>query len=208
MEEKITMTDYKLIKKDEWAVVLDFLPQGHYGMSRSQPVAQAIGDKYFSLLELIIRDGSAAKTGEKVYIGEKKRDKVKYISGRIKVDQLTNAAKDEMENVINSIVEQSQEFFIKFFNESGALTTRLHQLELLPGIGKKHLWAILEERKGRSFESLEDIKKRVPLLPDPKNMLVKRIIGELEEKDRYHIFVLRPKEGEHQKPEREVIARA
>lgn len=200
--------EHKIIKKDEWAIVLDFLPQGHYGMSRSQPAAQAIGDKHFSLLELIIREGASVKTGEKVYIGDKKRDKVKYISGRIKVGQLSNAARDEMENAINSVIDQNQQFFISFFNQSGALTTRLHQLELLPGIGKKHLWAILEERKASPFESFEDIKKRVPLLPDPKNMIVKRIVEELEEKDRYSVFVLRPKEREDQRPEREVIAKA
>lgn len=198
----------RIIKKDEWAVVLDFLPQGHYGMSRSQPAAQAIGDKHFSLLELIIREGEVVKAGEKLYIGDKKRDKVKYISGRIKVDQLSNAAKDEMENVINSIVDQNQALFVKFFSESGALTTRLHQLELLPGIGKKHLWAILEERKAKPFESFEDIKKRVPLLPDPKHMIVKRVVEELGEKDRYNMFALRPKESEFQKPVRELLAKA
>ncbi len=200
--------EHKIIKKDDWTVVLDFLPQGHYGMSRSQPVAQTVGDKYFSLLELIIREGSSVKAGDRIYIGDKKRDVVKYISGRIKVSELTNAAKDEMANAINNIVDQNQQFFVKFFNDSGSLTTRLHQLELLPGIGKKHLWAILEERKSKPFESFEDIKKRVPLMSDPKNMIVKRIEEELEEKDRYNIFVLKPKEGDIQKPVREVIARA
>ncbi len=196
------------IKKDEWAIVLDFLLQGHYGMSRSQPVAQAMGDRHFSLLELIVREGASLKAGEKIYIGDKKRDKVKYISGRIKVSELTNGAKDELENSINMIVEQNQELFVKFFNSSGSATTRLHQLELLPGVGKKHLWAILEERKVKQFESFDDIKKRVPLLPDPKNMIVKRVVEELEEKDRYNLFVLRPKESEYKKSSRELIARA
>jgi|SRR3989344_368683 len=198
----------RVIKKDEWAIVLDFLPQGHYGMSRSQPAAQVVGDKYFSLLEVIVREGSTLKPGEKVYIGDKKRDKVKYISGRVKVDNLSNAAKDELTTAINNVVDQNQELFVKFFSEAGSLTTRLHQLELLPGIGKKHLWAILEERKAKPFESFEDIKKRVSLLPDPKTMIVKRITEELEEKDRYNVFVLKLKEFDQQKPERELIARA
>jgi len=201
--------DYrKPIKKDEWAIVLDFLPQGHYGMSRSQPVGQVVGDKYFSLLEVIVREGEALKSGERVYIGDKKRDKVKYISGRVKVENLSNAAKDELNVAINNIVDQNQELFVKFFSESGPVTTRLHQLELLPGVGKKHLWAILEERKVKPFESFDDIKNRVSLLPDPKNMIVKRIAEELEEKDRYNMFVLKLKEHEQQKPVREVIARA
>lgn len=201
--------DYKAaIKKDDWAIVLDYLPQGHYGMSRSQPVAQVVGDKYFSLLEVIVREGEVLKPGEKIYIGDKKRDKVKYISGRVSIESLSNAAKDELNNAIKNIVEQNQALFVNFFSESGSLTTRLHQLELLPGIGKKHLWAILEERKSKPFASFEDIKKRVPLLPDPKNIVVKRIEEELEEKDKYTIFVLKPKEFEHHKPERELLARA
>ena len=200
--------EHRDIKKDEWAIVLDYLPQGHYGMSRSQPAAQVVGDKYFSLLEVIVREGFAMKPGERVYIGDKKRDKVKYISGRVKIENLSNAGRDELNTAINNIIDQNQALFVKFFSEAGSLTTRLHQLELLPGIGKKHLWAILEERKTKPFESFEDIKKRVSLLPDPKTMIVKRIAEELEEKDRYSLFVLKLKEFEQHRPEREVIARA
>ncbi len=177
------------IKKDEWAVVLDFLSHGHHGMSRSQPVAQVLGEKYFSLLEVIIRDDITLKTGERVYIGDAKRDKVKYISGRIEINDLTVAAKEELEATVKAIVEKNAERFIDFFNRAGPVTTRFHQIELLPGIGKKHLWAIIEERKAKPFESFEDLKKRVPLLPDPEKMIIKRIIEELENKDKYRIFV-------------------
>ncbi len=196
------------IKKDEWAVVLDFLAKGHSGMSRSQPAAQVIGDKYFSLLEIIIREDNALKPGDKIYIGDKKRDKVQYISGRIDVKELTTTAKDELLDAIEKIVHSNQEHFLKFFNESTSLTTRQHQLELLPGVGKKHLWAILDERKVSPFKSFDDVKARIPLIPDPKTMVVKRIIAELEETDRYNVFVLKPKENEDRRPVREVIARA
>ena len=196
------------IKKDEWAVVLDFLAKGHSGMSRSQPSAQVIGDKYFSLLEVIVREGNALKPGDRLYIGDKKRDAVQYISGRIETKDLTAAAKDELEDVVEKIVESNPEHFLKFFNESTSLTTRQHQLELLPGIGKKHLWAILDERKGNPFKSFEDVKTRVPLIPDPKTMVVRRIIQELEGEDRYSVFVLKLKEQEDKRPVREVIARA
>ena len=71
------------LKKDEWAVTLDYLSHGRYSMDRSQPVAQVMGDLYFSLLEVIVREGSTLKVGERVYIGDGKRDKVKYIRGRM-----------------------------------------------------------------------------------------------------------------------------
>ncbi len=181
----------KEIKKDDWAVVLDFLSHGHYGMSRAQPVAQVLGEKYFSLLEVIIREDKELKPEERVYIGDAKRDKIKYIAGRIGVNELTVAAREELEDNIRAIIKKSPGQFLEFFNKAGPITTRLHQIELLPGIGRKHLWAILSERKERPFESFEDLKKRIPLLPDPVKMVVKRILDELDDKDRYRIFVLR-----------------
>ena len=65
---------------------------------------------------------------------------------------------------------------------------RMHQLELLPGLGKKHMWEIIMARKAKPFENFEDLKNRVKLLPDPKQTVVKRIISELEGKEKYQIF--------------------
>ena len=181
----------RAIKKDEWAIVLDFLTHGHYGMDRSQPVAQVLGEIFFSLLEVIIRDDLHLKSGQRVYIGDGKREVVKYIRGRLDVKDLTIHAKDELHSEIERIVKEKPNGFLDFFNRASHITTRMHQLELLPGIGKRHLWAILEERKSKPFESFEDIKKRVPLLPDPEKMVVRRILDELNDRDKYRIFVPR-----------------
>lgn len=190
------MKEKKPLKKDDSAIVLDFLTHGHYGMDRSQPVAQVVGNQYFSLLELIIRDDVKLAMGDSIYIGDGKRDIVKYIRGRIKLDDLTVAAKEELPEIIDEIIKKNPERFLEFFNKAGNITTRLHQLELLPGVGKRHLWAIIDERKAKPFESFEDIKKRVPLLPDPEKMIVKRVMEELEDSDKYRMFVPRmEKEG-------------
>ena len=181
----------KQIKKDEKAIVLDFLSHGHYGMERSQPVAQVLGDEYFSLLEVIVREDVPLKSQDKVYIGDGKREKIKYIRGRINFDDLTAAAKEELIYIIENVIEEEPERFLDFFNKSGQITTRLHQLELLPGIGKRHLWAIIDERKVKPFESFDELKKRVPLLPNPEKMLSRRIIDELRDKDKYRVFVPR-----------------
>jgi len=183
------MQEKKPIKKDEWAIVLDFLSHGHHTMDRSQPVAHVIGEKYFSLLEVIVREGVSLKIEDRVYIGDDKRKEVKYIRGKIGLNELTTAGRGELPSIVEKIVHKNAQQFIDFFNNSGNITTRMHRLELLPGIGKKHLWAIIGERKKKPFESFEDIKKRVSLLPDPEKIVVKRIIEELEEKDRYRIFV-------------------
>ncbi len=189
------MRENRPIRKDEWAIVLDFLAHGHSSMDRSQPVAHVVGEDFFSLLEVIIRDDLTPKTGDRLYIGDGKRDQVKYIRGRIDLSDLTVSARGELEDVIEDIIKNRPEKFLTFFNKSGNITTRLHQLELLPGVGKRHLWAIIDERKAKPFESFSDIKKRVPLLPDPEKMLIKRVIEELEDKDKYRIFVPRMEKG-------------
>ena len=51
------------------------------------------------------------------------------------------------------------------------------------------MWKILEEREERPFESFDDIKKRVDFLPDPKKTIVKRLIFEFEDGDKYKLFV-------------------
>ena len=176
--------------KDEYIIVLDFLSSGHADSRRAEPIAQGIGNNFLSLLEVVIKPEVIVKPNDLVYIGEKKRDQVKYIKGRIKYDQLTSYAKGELENVIDKIIEQDEKRFINFFNIAGPVSTRLHSLELLPGIGKKHMWGIIGERKKKKFESFEDLKKRVEMLPDPKRMIKRRIIEELKETDRHRLFVI------------------
>ena len=51
-------------------------------------LAQVIGEKYFNLLEVVIKEGVALKPKDKIYIGEGKREEVKYIKGKIKYDEL------------------------------------------------------------------------------------------------------------------------
>jgi putative nucleotide binding protein len=67
----------------------------------------------------------------------------------------------------------------------------MHQLELLPGLGKKHMWEIIQAREDKPFENFVDIKARVKLMPDPEKTIVKRIISELEGNEKHHIFVER-----------------
>jgi len=175
--------------KEEKAIILDFLPNGYPGMRRPEPIAQAIGQNYFILLELVPREDVTLKLGDTVYIGEDKRDKIRYIRGRLTPDQLTNFASNELETEITKMVESDEKRFVNFFNKAGPITPRLHQLELLPGFGRKHLEDLLNERRAKEFKSFDDIRRRVKLLPDPVHAIVKRIILELGGEEKYHIFV-------------------
>jgi len=178
--------------RDENVIVLDFLPRGH-STGRQEPIAQVIGEKYFSLLEVVVKGDVILKPGDKTYIGESKRDQIDHIKRRISVNELTSFSKSELPFVVEKLVKENEARFVGFFNSSQPISTRLHQLELLPGIGKKHLWDIIDERKKSPFTSFEDIKKRIKLMPDPANSVIKRIMEELENDDiRFRLFVAGP----------------
>ncbi|MBI4154018.1 DUF655 domain-containing protein [Candidatus Woesearchaeota archaeon] len=181
------------MEKEESAIVLDFLPNGYpfdpRPMHRKTPIAQALGMQHFPLLEIVPKKGVSLQLGEEVYMGEGKREKVHHVIGRIPSEKLTQTAKSELEFALKKIIARDHSKFLEFFNKAGPITARRHQLELLPGIVKKQMWEILEARKEKPFENFEDIKSRVKLLPDPEKVILKRILMELEEADKYKIFI-------------------
>lgn len=179
--------------KDEYAIVLDFLENGHPG-GKPQPLAQVIGEQHFNLLEVAIRDDVHPIVGDRIYIGDGDREKVKYVIGKISQDKLTANAKSEISYVLKKLVDKNKDKFVNFFNEATPLTPRMHSLELLPGIGKKHMWEIIEEREKEDFESFEELKERVKLLPDPEKMLAKRLDKELEGDVKHYLFISPPQE--------------
>jgi putative nucleotide binding protein len=181
----------RVLVKEEYLIALDFLPMGKATDKRPEPTVQGIGETYFSLLEVVVKRDVQVKPKDRLYIGSGKRDVVEYIKRRITYDELTSLAKNILEEVVTEIVTRNESRFVAFFNMAGPLSPRMHSLELLPGLGKKHLFNILQERKKKPFESFEDIKKRVEMIPDPKKMIVKRILEEIQNKDeRHRIFVL------------------
>jgi putative nucleotide binding protein len=178
--------------RDDNVIVLDFLPKGH-STGRQEPIAQVIGDKYFSLLEVVVKGDVTLKPGDKTYIGEAKRDQIDHIKRRIGTRELTSFAKSELQFVVEKLVKENEARFVEFFNKAQPISTRLHQLEMLPGIGKKHLWDVIDERKKGDFQSFEDIKNRINLMPDPAGAVVKRVMEELEDDEiRFRLFVAGP----------------
>jgi putative nucleotide binding protein len=175
-------------EKEEYAMVLDYLPYGYPLEKKMMPIAHAIGKKNLTLLELVPRRGIKLETGEEVYIGEGKRDKVYYILGKLAYNKISEAGKKILEEYIEKQISENEKKFVDFFNNSQPINTRLHQLELLPGFVKKHTQAILDERQKKPFESFDDLKKRISNLPDPKLTITKRIIEELKGEERHYLF--------------------
>ncbi|MEM2932806.1 MAG: DUF655 domain-containing protein [Candidatus Pacearchaeota archaeon] len=176
------------MKKEEYAIVLDYLPYG-YALSRERiPIILAIGTNYFSLLELVPRRNVKIEIKEKVYIGEGLRDKIYFIKGKASPEKLTETAKLNLQEVVHELLKDKEAMIVKFFNEAQAINKRVHMLELLPGFGKKHTEEILKAREEKPFESLEDLKKRVKNIPDPVKAIEKRIIQECTQKEKYRFF--------------------
>lgn len=190
-------------KYEDYGIVLDFLPEG-YPRERKpaqykEPIVQLLGEEFLTLLEAVSQKEVSLSPQDRVYIGKKGREKIDRVKRRITYDQLTSAAKSELPVVVKKIIEKNEEKYLEFFNKGSPISSRYHQFELIPGIGKKLMWAILEERRKKEFESFEDLNSRVRSLPDPKEMLAKRIEKELKGGDKYTLFARRPKSDQNGK---------
>ena len=175
--------------KEDCAVVLDYLPMGKPSDPRGTPVAQVIGTRYYTLLEVFPKEGADIDIFEKVFVGKGDRPKIRMVKERIPYDELTSLAKSNLDEAVRRIVLEREQEYVRFFNSASPLTIRQHSLELLPGIGKKHLFHILDEREREPFKSFDDLKARVPLLGDPVKLIVSRIIKEITEPCKYYLFV-------------------
>jgi putative nucleotide binding protein len=179
-------------KFEDFAYVLDFLLHGKLGARKgsykAQPLAQIIGEAFFTLLEATTKDAMSVTPLERIYIGKDlPRDKISHIIGRIEYNDLTTSSKSELPLVIEEIVKRQEKKFVAFLNRAQAITPRKHSLELIPGIGKKYTWVILRAREKTPFISFKDVKERTGV-PDLVKLIVKRIIEELSTKSKYTIF--------------------
>lgn len=173
---------------EEFAYVLDYLPHGRQSARFvTGPIVQVVGEAYFTLLEVELKTGTTVSTNERTYIGKGKREKVNRIVGRINFEGLTESAKVELSSVLEELIANREKVFIDFFNNTQAVTPRMHSLELLPGVGKKLMWQILDEREKRLFDSFSDLQERTGLA-DVIKVISKRIVEELSEESKYQLF--------------------
>ena len=184
-------------KREEVARVLDYLPYGRTPDTRSyqkQPLVQAVGETNFVLMEMTPKEGVVPVAGTRVYIGSGSRDVIDHVNRRIEYIELSNSAKLELPFEIQTIVLEDEPRFIRYFNEAGPITTRMHALELLPGIGKKLMWAVLTERKKGPFKSFVDLTERVKGLHNPEKLITKRVEDELmDDRIKYRVFTTIPR---------------
>ena len=174
------------------AVVLDFLPHGRAEddrpQYRKQPVAYALGTDDFYLYEIAVADDADVTIGDGI---DPNGDSVHHVT-EITYDDLSSGAASELDYAVEELVEADEQRFVDFYNEAQPITLRLHQLNLLPGIGKKLRNTILDERKRSPFSSFDDLEARVSGLHDAEGIIVERILEELRESDlKYRTFARR-----------------
>ncbi len=177
----------RVIVKPEVIYVLDYLP---YGRNRRRgPLIQAIGLESLRLVEVKLKEGVSLEIGNTISLEDEKIDR---IYGYIRYEDLTSSSKKELESFLDKYISENESKFVEFFNTAVPINPRIHQLELIPGIGKRLLWRILKEREEKKFESFEEIKKRIPQIGDIKQMIKERILEEEKnEKLRHCLFVKR-----------------
>src|SRR3989344_6569401 len=108
-------------QKEEYAIILDYLPYGYPLEGKMNPIAHAIGEENLTLLQLIPRKGVSLQIKERVYIGEGKRDKIYYIMGRLPFEKLTENGKVQLDEFIASFIKGNEQKFIGFFNNATAI---------------------------------------------------------------------------------------
>ncbi|WP_049921246.1 DUF655 domain-containing protein [Halopiger djelfimassiliensis] len=182
------------------AVVLDYLAHGLSDDGRPQyeksPAGYALGVDDFQLYEVAFDEDERLTIGSEVVVEPPEEREVVTDASRVEYADLSSGAQSELEYAVADLVEEHEERFVDFYNEAQPITLRLHQLNLLPGIGKKLRNSILDERKRKPFESFEELSERVSGLHDPDEVLVERILQELRDDDlKYQTFVGRQQDG-------------
>jgi putative nucleotide binding protein len=173
------------------AVLLDFFPNGRSegGRYGRQPTGFAMGTETFGLYEIVFEEGTDVTIGDTVVVDPpEERTGTKRVRS-VEYGDLSGGAQSELEYVVEEQIEADEERFVEFFDEAGPITLRLHQLNLLPGIGDKLRENIVEQRKRQPFESFDDMEDRVSGLHDPESVLAERIVAEIREDDKkYYLF--------------------
>lgn len=178
---------------ENYVYVLDYLPAGRStdrGYHR-EPVALAVGESELKLLEILPKTGVTLAPGARVAVVPVAGvlPPIDHVRRRLGYDELTTSARTELTSALEAIVRSDPAKYLRFFNDSPSVSRRFHLLELLPGIGKKTMLAIVEERRRGPFTSFADIEARLHL-KSPERLLVGRIEAELQGvDDKYRLFV-------------------
>jgi len=185
----------QFIKKSRELVILDVLWHGHPEEDKPSwtktPLAQVLTFPDFVLYEVKINKSpniDLEPEEKKLYEEFIRENKLREVLKKIDYEQLTSTSKALIQPILEKEILNFEEEFINFFNNSTSITPRMHSLKLLPGIGKKHMWEIIEERERQKFVTFSDISDRTSI-SNPAKQIALRIIKELQREGiKYYLF--------------------
>jgi len=182
----------QFIKKFREVVILDLLIHGHLEEDKPSwaktPIAQVLTFPDFVLYDVKVNKGSDIQVQEKkTYEEFLNEEKLKEVLKKIDYNDLTNTSKALIQPILEKEIIKYEEEFINFFNNSTSITPRMHALKLLPGVGQKHMWEILEARDRQKFGTFQDIADRTSI-SNPAKLIAQRIIKELQRDVKYYLF--------------------
>jgi len=183
----------QFIKKFRELIILDILLHGHPEEDKPSwsktPIAQVLTFPDFVLYEVKCNRDSEIKIQEKnTYEEFLIHNKLKEVLKKIDYKDLTNTSKALIQPILEKEILNYEEEFLNFFNNSTSITPRMHSLKLLPGIGQKHMWELIEARNRQKFTTFQDITDRTSL-SHPTKQLAQRIIKELQREGiKYYLF--------------------
>ena len=177
-------------KLENKIIVLDYLPEGKgFGQTKQrEPIVQGIGTTWFSILEITAERRGGFKQLDEYNVPKGiESGPLKKVKRRISINELTNTGHKILDEAITNIINKNEKRFVSFFNKAQPITNRIHSLQLIPGIGKKLMWEIIDDRKRLPFLSFSDIEERVKI-SDIRKMIMNRIMQELEEEQKHRLF--------------------
>jgi len=179
-------------KYEDTVRVLDFRTKQRSTTVRGKRgiILTTIGETKFTLLEVLGVEGSTFEVGERIDVSRESRSKVSSVLGKLEYERIPSSARDEIPDIVREIVEDSEERFVAYINRAEPLTPRTHALEIIPGVGRRLLKVIVDERAKSPFTSYADVEERTGL-KDPVMRIVQRIIDEITGVTRMNIFVKR-----------------
>lgn len=157
-------------------------------------------EQRFSYIQGILYEVKANKNSsikvqeQKAYEEFLNEEKLREVIKKIDFKDLTSTSKALLQTILETGVLSFEEEFIKFFNNSTSITPRMRALKLLPGIGQKHMWEIIEARGRQKFVTFQDIIDRTSI-SSPAKLLALRIIKELQRDVKYYLFSKTQKYG-------------
>ena len=175
-------------------LVLDYYPQGKSLSRRSaeayNPLAVVISINRLQFFDIILSRERNVQVDQMLDVSALRSDILKI--NEIGFNELSDSAVELLPEMIKKIILLSESRFINFLNNARPLTTQMHQLQLLPGIGNKRLWQILEARRKMVFKDLTDFTERTGI-SDPVALFSNRILQEIRGEEKYQLFIQKQK---------------